>query len=233
MFWNLECEQTDAVDLAPEQFAGRFVLHRHHDEEGPHLDLRLEQDGYLLGWRIDGAALDGDCTAREKAPHPVSWLDRDGDAVREDAGLYAWIERNAEGGRVILRGTTGDRVVRVTRVAGLPAAAERAVCEALRESGLSADAAGRLIRDGVTARRRAVARFRGLGRELDGNVFDEAVWRRTLDGCSLDEIHAHLRAYEFRFDEKYPPQPVSRPAPLDEETAAGARDRAFAIVRQG
>lgn len=108
--------------------------------------------------------------------------------------------------------------------------AARSITEALHESKASPEHAANLIRDGVAARRRAVARFCGLGRELDGGAFEEDVWRKTLAGCSLDEIHAHLRAYEVRFDEKHPPQPVSRPAPL-ENAAVNEHGRALEIVR--
>lgn len=234
MFWKLDCEQAaPARETDAERFAGRFVLHRHHDAEGPHLDLRLEQDGYLVGWRIESTKLEGGLWAREKGPHPVAWLEQNGDAMREDAGLYAWLERDAAGGTLILRGAQGDRVLRVRRVSGLPTAAMRDVCEALRECAAPADHAGRLVRDGVAARRRAIARLCGLGRELDGSAFDETVWRRTLESCSLDEIHAHLRAFEVRFDTKYPPQPVSRPVPLADAPPCGGRNRALEIVQNG
>ncbi|MCL4695239.1 MAG: hypothetical protein KJ060_22340, partial [Candidatus Hydrogenedentes bacterium] len=67
--------------------------------------------------------------------------------------------------------------------------------------------------------------------ELDGPSFDDTLWRRTLAQLSLDEIHVHLRAYETRFDQKYPPAPVSRPEPLHE---GGSQDpsRAMNILRE-
>ena len=67
MYWivGLESAEERAV---PDEAHGRFVLHRHHDEGGAHLDLRLEQDGYLMGWRIDGISLEGAPWATEKAP---------------------------------------------------------------------------------------------------------------------------------------------------------------------
>jgi len=235
MFWKVTLEEDGAArDAAPAAWDGRFVLHRHCDGEGPHLDLRLEQEGYLVGWRVDGAALEGASWAVEKAPHPVAWLDRDGDAVRADAGMYAWEARSADGGVLVLDGEQGGvRRLRVTREAGLPIAAVRAVCEALAASGADpADAAG-LIADGVTARRRAVARLCGLGRELDGDAFDEGVWRKALRLLPVEEIHAQLRAYEVRFDQKYPPQPVSRPERLPGEEPEGRGGAAMEIVRGG
>ena len=73
MFWKVICEERGAVPDV-EQSNGRFVLHRHVDAMGPHLDLRLEQDGYLVGWRIEGDSLDGEPWATRKSPHRVSWL---------------------------------------------------------------------------------------------------------------------------------------------------------------
>lgn len=234
MFWKLdavdvEAENALAEGKAPE--AGRFVLHRHTDAAGPHLDLRLEQDGYLLGWRIDGLRLEDGPWATEKAPHPTRWLEQDGEAVREDAGVYAWITRDEEHCEVELRGQTGARRIRVKREAGLPARCVGAICDALRTHEAAPDQAARLIADGVTARKRAIERFCGLGRELDGRAFDEAVWRKTLGTLSLREIHSHLEALEVRFDRKYPPAPVSRPEPLPEEQPDGSWQRAVGILR--
>ena len=65
MIWKITCEQADE-SVAEETVAGRFVLHRHRDEWGAHLDLRLEQDGYLLGWRIDGTDLEAEPWATRK-----------------------------------------------------------------------------------------------------------------------------------------------------------------------
>ena len=216
---------------------GRFVLHRHCDAQGPHLDLRLEQDGHVVGWRIDASALSGEPWATEKAPHPLRWLDQDGDAVREDAGVYRWLEHCAGGGVLLLAGNAGTRRLRVSREQGLPARYVRSICEALTECGAGTDQAGRLILDGMAARRRAVARLCGLGRELDGDAFDEAVCRKALSGLSLDEIHGQLRGYEVRFDRKYPPSAVSRAARLPEggrgEASANVRAaQAFSIVRE-
>ena len=94
-------------------------------------------------------------------------------------------------------------------------------------------AARRPRRDGVTARRRALERFCGLGRELDGSAFDEAVWRRTLESLSLDEITRHLRAYEVRFDHKFPPSPTSYPETLPDSESGAWTNRAMGIVRDG
>ena len=73
MYWKVTCEEADDTAIGPAEPDGRFVLHRHCDADGPHLDLRLEQDDYLLGWRIDGVDLAAAPWAVEKAPHPLAW----------------------------------------------------------------------------------------------------------------------------------------------------------------
>lgn len=232
MYWQVSVltEEETRRD-APSAPAGRFVLHRHHDADGPHLDLRLEQDGYLMGWRIAATALEGAPFATVKAPHPVAWLDQDGDAMRVDAGTYCWRRQDDAEQEIELHGHSGVTCFRVCRVAGLRPDTVQAVRAALGEN--AEEDAARLIEDGLVARRRALARFCGLGRELDDSAFDEATWRQNLAGCSLEVMHAYLRAYEVRFDRKYPPLPVSTPEPLgDEADDGGARgEAALAILR--
>lgn len=229
MIWTLRAEP--AIDTGPDAPPeGRFVLQRHHDAAGPHLDLRLEQPGgYLLGWRIDAATLDGDSCASEKAPHPIAWLEQDGDTVREDAGAYRWLDRDNLGGRLLLEGERGTRIVTVSRGEVVSAAAIRAIQECAGRLNVRLDDAARLMEDGVAARSRAIDRFCGLGRELDGETFDEALWRKTLRQLPLADLQVHLRGLEVRFDAKYPPRPVSRPVPLDDE-ATPSRD-ALTLLR--
>lgn len=113
----------------------------------------------------------------------------------------------------------------------LTAACLAAVRDAMGVQGFTPEAVAQAVADGVEARRRAVERFCGLGRELDGFAFDEGVWRRTLEPLSLREIHGHLSAYEVRFDQRHPPQAVSRPESLEEEGPKGLSERAMAILR--
>lgn len=229
MLWTLRAEPHPAPvpDAPPE---GRYVLQRHHDAAGPHLDLRLEQPGgYLLGWRIAANALDGDTAATEKAPHPIAWLDHDGDAVREDAGTYRWLDRDDLGGRLLLDGQRGQQVITVTRGEVVSAAAIRALQECAGRLNVHLEDAPRLMEDGIAARHRALDRFCGLGRELDGDTFDEELWRKTLRQLPLAELQVHLRGLEVRFDAKYPPRPVSRPVPLD-DAATPSRD-ALTLLR--
>lgn len=170
--------------------------------------------------------------ATEKAPHPVLWLDHDGDAVRVDEGVYTWIDRARDHRSLLLRGREGLWRVDAELEQGLPAETARAICAAARACGADVGDAGRLITDGVTARRRAVERFCGLGAELDGSAFDAEGWRRILAQLSLEEIHGQLRAYEIRFDQKYPPSPVWRPEKLPEIEAGQHAETALEIARE-
>lgn len=232
MFWKLTriTDEADFPAAAAQRVDGRFVLHRHRDALGPHLDLRLEQEGYLAGWRIEGLALAEECWATEKMPHPLAWLTQDGEAIRAEDGEYAWRERGADGGVLELRGRAGVTFYRVERAPGLPAYCMRSVAEALEAEQAAPEVAAALIHDGMAARKRAIERFCGLGRELDGTSFNESLWRKTLSGLSLREISAYLDSLEVRFDRAYPPQAVSRPEPLPAWQAAPGMDRAFEIL---
>jgi hypothetical protein len=227
MYWKLSAT-TPVEKRECFEPQGRFVLHRHLDAEGPHLDLRLESNGCAVGYRIGGTQLEDGAWATEKLPHPVGWLEQDGDAVREDDGLYTVLQRDADSCELELRGSQGLRVVRFEREAALDAASAREVALALRDTASHATQAGALLRDGVFARRRLVERFCTLGRELDAAAFDETRWRRLLAGMPLEEMQSHLRAYETRFDAKYPPQPVSQPEALD---GTDSFERAMELVR--
>jgi hypothetical protein len=91
-------------------------------------------------------------------------------------------------------------------------------------------------RDGDTARNRAVERLCALGMELDGESFDEKMWRKTLRHLSLAEVHAHLRSFERRFDGRYPPVPVTKREKLEERdrrrerVAAGILSEEFSLL---
>jgi hypothetical protein len=233
-YWELSETDLDPAEAAAAwdaraAKARRFVLHRHRDAHGPHLDLRLEQDGYLLGWRIAGDTLGSAPWATEKAPHPLRWLDHDADAQRDDAGDYVWLHRERDAAALLLRGTRGFRRVDARRQDGLPPCAARALVSAMRAGGHDPGALAGLVADGAAARQRAVARLCGLGRELDGAAFDPGAWRHTLAGLDLAGIHRHLRAFEARFDAKYP-RPVSRPEALPEAAPAGPGTTARALA---
>lgn len=231
MLWRLTCSAANPESRA-EPPNGRYVLHRHHDAGGPHLDLRIEQDGFLTGWRIDATSLDDGPLATGKAPHPLRWLDHNGDAVREDHGLFTWLEPDGNRQRLLLNGNTGNRIVEVMPVEGLPPRAIADIRQTLDACAVPPEAASAIIRDGVEARRRAIGRLCGLARELDGPAFDETAWKAALAGRTLDEIHGFLRAYEVRFDRAYPPRPVSQPEPLPGTTQDGRDNAILSILRE-
>lgn len=207
----------DEAGLKPE---GRFVLHRHTDAQGDHLDLRLECEGYLLGWRIDGTDLDDAPWASEKAPHPLHWLDDSTDLTREAVGVYGWERLNGGHGTVLLESEEGCMRVHIDPVDTMSPRNARSIHSALNEIGVAPEDAADLIHDGATARARAIERLCGLGRELDKGAFEATLWRRSLSAMNLDEIHAQLRAFEDRFDREHPPLPISQPELLEEDPAS-------------
>lgn len=229
MYWKVAVEPAEA----PESFeaAGRFVVHRHTDMGGEHVDVRLEEDGRLTGWRVDAVSLEAEAWASEKAPHPLAWLEDDRDAVRLDAGAYAWERIGPDGGTALLKGCDGFRRLRAEKIEALPVRAARELAEVAAREDVGAEDLARLAMDGLAARRRSVERLCGLGRELDGEAFAEGVWRKSLRGLPLEEVHEQLRAFELRFDAKYPPQPVSRSETRGDEDGASRGEEAMAIVR--
>ena len=230
MLWKLT--PTPPPTDRPDSTAhGRFILHRHADAHGPHLDLRLEAGPCLLGWRIDGPDLRHERYATEKPPHPLHWLDRDGDALREDAGAYAWLDQSEDGGTLELRGETATQWIRVEHQPTPSPTTLAAIVRAIDEHNINPEYIPVLIHDGRLARHRAILRLCALGRELDAAAFDETRWKTLLAYASLDEIHHHLRAYEIRFDKKYPPQPTSQPEPLEEDQPQSRNTTAWTILQ--
>ena len=234
MYWKITAlPHTKSRPEQEQAPAGRFVLQRHHDGAGPHWDLRLEQAGHLAGWRLEQPLSEDAGWAVEKGPHPMRWLEHDGETAREDAGLYTVITWSKDARELLLEGRNGAFILRAERKAFLPAETARALQDAMNELAVAPGALASVLRDGVTARRRVIERFCGLGRELDGTAFDEAIWRRTLETLTLDELNAHLRAYEVRFDHKYPPSPTSYPETLPESEHGPRTNHAMGIVRDG
>ncbi len=227
MYWeirNLTRSEALADGALPPEGASRFVLHRHEDRDGAHFDLRIEEGNCLLGWRISGEAFEAGCWATEKMPHPPRWLDEDGDAHREDEGVYVWRERGAEARELALHGRTGVTVLRFERAEAPPVDSIRALAGLARAHQQPLDRLEALAADGLEARRNAIARFCGLSRELDGEGFDEEAWRRLLHGMSLREIGARLAKVETRHDLAHPPEAASRPEPLPDGSMGRAQD---------
>ncbi len=207
MYWQLRM-MDDIGEAQPS--SGRFAMHRTTDGQ---IDLRIEMDGYLMGWRVEGDSLADAAWATEKSPHPVDWIDVE--AGRIDHGTYTWIDRGDDRRALVLRGANTSHAVAFEPVALFTTRQARAIANTLAAIEADVNDAPSLIADGAVARRRAVARFTGLGRELDGDAFDSTVWTRALTHLSLDEIHRQLGALEARFDAKYPPVPTSVAEALD------------------
>ena len=207
----------------------RFVVHRHTDDAGPHVDLRIERpDRLLAGWRLPADAIDRLSSGDEvvcvlKPQHSADWLDHDSaECTAVDSGTYSETAMAADGSRrVVFRGRLldGEFEFRPERDEVLVAV----LAETIRETTDgpvgrdTADEVVAAVRDGRAARARAIERLCGLGRELDGDAFDQQLWRRMLAGLSLAEIHRQMARFERRFDEKYPPRPVTRSVPPPEE----------------
>ena len=115
MYWELDgCRVESSAQTLPVE--GRFVLQRHWDAEGEHLDLRLEEGECLMGWRVAGNSLAGKPWAREKGPHAKSWLQGTGEVQCVDGGGVcvggtggAWrgVAANGEKGAMADAGATG------------------------------------------------------------------------------------------------------------------------------
>lgn len=229
MYW--EITEIKEMKAAPEgASAGRFVLHRHHDGEGAHFDLRLESGDCLVGWRIAGDQLEAGCWATEKMPHPPAWLEEDRDAKRENAGVYSWQHQGEDRCSLVLTGTKGATLLTLNRRSGPTVDEVRALATLALEHDQTPSTLPQLVEDGLTARARSVERFCGLSRALDDDGFDETGWRRLLSGMTLGEIGERLAKVESRYDRIHPPSPVSRAERLDGENAP-ARDRTTQAFR--
>ena len=231
MYWHLLVVESCDPPSDTEKAGTRFVLHRHRDAVGPHLDLRLEFDGFLGGWRIAADALRAGVSAEEKGAHPTAWLDQDGDACRIDAGVYAWEERSADCWKIRLDGTRRSLRLTWRREAGLSPDIIQALSQKAADLRLPAVDLPGLIDDGITARNRAIARICGLGHQLEPVGFDESAWRSLLAPLSLSAIERHLAGFEIRADRAAPPAPVSRPEVLDEPETPTPRARGWRLLR--
>ena len=99
-----------------------------------------------------------------------------------DAGSYRWEACETGVKALLLEGRGQTQRMAFEQVAGLPVSAVRVLLAVMRRHEVDAEALGALASDGVAARQRAVARFCGLGRELEGDTFDELLWRKRWPG---------------------------------------------------
>jgi len=220
----------------------QYLVHRHDGTGGTYLDLHIERPGGSVArWTMGVNGLDR-LSAGEEA---VCTLNPE-DSMRladQDTPEYAMVDEGtytdkgeaAGRRRLVFRGRVLDgeyefRVVCDDNVVGVLADAIREEPDTL----LTPESVKEFIaaaRDGRVARGRAVERLCGLGRELDGDAFDDRLWRRMLDGLSLAEMYRQTARLERRFDEKYPPRSVSRSTSLPEEHS-DRRETVAAILEE-
>jgi len=223
-----EAEERTGAEVDRPHRELHYLMHRHEGAGGVYLDLHIERPGCgVARWRMGVDVLE-----RLSAGEEVVCTLNPEDSMRlaeHDTPEHATVDE----GTYVDQGEAEDRRRLVFRGRVLDGEYEfRAVCddnvvtalaEAIREEPdgpLTPESVEEFIvaaRDGRIARGRAVERLCGLGRELDGDAFDDRLWRRMLDGLSLAEIHRQTARLERRFDEKYPPRPVSRSASLPQE----------------
>ncbi len=205
-----------------------YFMHRHEDAGAVYIDLHIERPGCgVARWRmavdvIDRLSAGEEVVCTLNPQDSMRSLDRDApEYTVVDEGTYADAGQAGGRHRLVFSGRVLDGEFEFRAVCDDSTVA--ALAEAIREEPgamLGPERVEEFVaaaRDGRVARRRAVERLCGLGRELDGDAFDAQLWRRMLDGLSLSEIHRQTAKFERRFDEKYPPQPVSRSASLPEE----------------
>jgi len=228
MFWKLIVDGvSDSEEFVPRD---RYSLRRDTCEPGGAETLELHEGDVVRGWKMAGPLCDAAVWASELSSRSSSNRDTRIDPGGESGG-YAWEHVGMDGGTLLLERNGEICRIRVERVASLCLESAREIAGVMQEHGVaSSDAAG-LVADGLAARRNAVERLCGLGRELDSERFNDAVWRKTLAGLRLTDIHEQLRAFEVRFDEKYPPMPVSRPESLDESASVSRDEKAMLILR--
>ncbi|MGC8846570.1 MAG: hypothetical protein ACP5QY_12045, partial [Candidatus Hydrogenedens sp.] len=119
MFCRMIEHQGEIPVDVPLHSEGRFVVHAHKDRQGHHLDLRIEQRGYLLGWRIDDTELRSELWGTEKLPHDFSWLDEERPEGTGVTGDYRWFSQGDGNGYLNLRMSNNEqRTYRVERWGG-------------------------------------------------------------------------------------------------------------------
>lgn len=231
MYWEITRVWQEEEQAAGEaEHAGRFVMHRHVDKEGPHLDLRLEHGDSLLGWRIAGESLEEGQWATEKMPHPVEWLSRNHGLERRLEGQWRWVERDETRCTVALWDGESTLCILLEACKDIQAEEVRTLAQLAQKEKIAFSALASLVEDGIQARMRAVARFCALSRTLDGEGFDEAGWRQLFTSMSFNEIGERLAKVEIRHDRSYPPQPVSEPELLEEEEQNERTRHAYHII---
>lgn len=216
MFCRMMEYHGEIPENVPLHSEGRFVLHAHKDKQGSHLDLRIEQKNYLLGWRIDDTELRSELWGTEKLPHDPSWLEKEEGGDTKQTGEFRWFSHGDGNGYLILK-TRDNQILtyRVERWGGFSIRFQRALWQYMRKWQLSPSEVLSLIEDGVTAREYAIQRICGLGRYLEGDNFDTSQWEKVMSRCALKEIYTNLQKWEARLEGQNPPARLSRPEKVD------------------
>lgn len=216
MFSRFQSCTSELSELEPFHSEGRFVLHRHRDKYGDHLDLRIEQDGYLLGWRLEAQELGEVMWGTEKLPHHPAWLEEKNGVEVVLTGKYRWHSHDENSGYLILyddQNTTPVRTYRIDRWRGLPLSIQQKIARCVQQHGIRWGQLAGLIEDGLTARKQAIHRLRGLVQFLDGESLDDSHWIQLLEQASLHEIHRYLHQWSVRAEMQQPPPRLTKPDP--------------------
>lgn len=226
MFWMLDSIETINTDPL-DGWAGQWILHRHRDHYGPHLDLRLEFRGILGGLRVDADALIPGVPATEKGPHPNAWLTAEGPAQEVGRGRWAW-EKYTPDHRVLLLDNGTDRLrLGWKRAPALPTSVIVQLAAWAQQNHLTPDQLSALCADGLRARQAARARCRGLAALIEAEHFDPDAWNDLLEPLNLDALNQKLDALEARLDQLHPPAPWTHPPDATTETPEHQDPRAF------
>ncbi|HOQ90371.1 MAG TPA: hypothetical protein PLX03_09560 [Candidatus Hydrogenedentes bacterium] len=228
MLWTLE--SAEPVQEPPaEGWAGRWALHRHRDELGEHLDLRLEQDGVLGGLRVEGSELAPGVCAVEKGPHPLKWLAASASVEKLGAGRWGWLWREPALREIVLEERKALTRLAWRRAETIPLRAAARLGAWCREHQVDPDQLEALCADGWLARQAARERCRGLAALLEGEVQDPAAWQKQFGTLSLAELNARLELLEARLDRKHFPPALA--APPDGASLPPEADAARALSR--
>ncbi|MCX8065998.1 MAG: hypothetical protein N3G21_12650 [Candidatus Hydrogenedentes bacterium] len=207
----------DGLELG-EVAMGRFIIHRHSDIAGEHIDIRLEEDFSLVGWRVDGTSELGDeMWGVAKLPHHPGLLD-DGTIPVVAKGKFRWLLDNKDDTFLELEFDDGEiRVYKVEKHGGLPASIQNRLNKIISDNGLSWDEALSLIGDGIKAREWLITKICGMV-EYSGNyILPQAEYAEYLKGKSLDELKRNLTYWEKKVSSNQSVGRLTRPGDIGQE----------------
>lgn len=197
---------------------GRFIVQRHQDNLGVHIDIRLEHEGYLTGWRIDGVSeLADEMWGEAKLPHNPNLL-YDANLPEIERGIYQWYLEDGEIGILELVSTSEDcKVFRVEKCCGVPLSVQRKLIEICSGYGLKWDEVSSLIGDGLKAREWMITKICGMAQYLDDQAFVQDDYVEYLKNRSFEELKESLIIWEKRLSLKKPVERVTKPINVEQE----------------